>query len=136
MPPVTRGKFHIVAAKFPGRVLVIDDEALVCWSLATGLRQAGFVADTASTSTEALLLARVRPHPAVIVIDSRLHDCPAAVLLCQLRAVAPECRFVLMTTDRHEAPPAPYDALIVRKPFDLPDVVRQIGAEVARAQTG
>ena len=136
MPPASRGKLRIVAAKSPGRVLVVDDEALVCWSLAAGLRQAGFVTDTASTPAEALLLARVRPHPDAVVIDSRLHDCDPSMLLRQLRIIAPDCRFVVMTTDRHEIPTAPCDILIVRKPFDLSDVVRQVGAEVTRAQAG
>ena len=134
MPPATSGKFRIVRADLPGRVLVVDDEALVCWSLASGLRQAGYLTDTASTGAEALLLARVRPHPDAVVLDSRLHDCDPSILLRQLRGIAPSCRFVVMTTDRHDLPPAPYDALIVRKPFDLCDVVRQVGVEVRRAR--
>lgn len=133
-PPASSGKFRIARAELPGRVLVVDDEALVCWSLASGLRQAGFLTDTASTGAEALLLARVRPHPDAVVIDSRLHDCDPSMLLRQLRAIAPDCRFVVMTTDRHDVLPSPYDALIVRKPFDLPDLVRQVGAEVSRAR--
>lgn len=134
MPPAASGKFRITRADLRGRVLVIDDEPLVCWSIASGLRQAGFQTDTASTGAEALLLARVRPHPDAVVLDSRLHDCEASILLRQLRGIAPDCRFVVMTTDRQDVPQAPYDALIVRKPFDLPDVVRQVGAEVSRAR--
>ena len=135
MPPVTRGKLRATPANSPGRVLVVDDEALVCWSLAAGLRDAGFVADTASTAAEALWLAGVRPQPDAVVLDSRLHDCEPAALLRQLRLAAPDCRFLIMTTDRHEVPPA-YDVSIVRKPFDLVEVVRQVGAEVLRAQAG
>jgi DNA-binding response OmpR family regulator len=133
MPQATSGKVHPAPAKFPGRVLVVDDEPLVCWSLAAGLRDAGFVTDTASTAAEALRLAGLRPPPDAVVLDSRLHDCEPAALLGQLRFAVPGCRFLIMTTDRHEVPPA-YDVLTVRKPFDLVDVVRQIGAEVLRAQ--
>lgn len=136
MPPATRGKLRIVPAKSHGRVLVVDDEALVCWSLATGLRQAGFVTDTASTAAEALRLADVCPHPDAVLLDARLHDCNPSILVRQLRGIAPECRFLVMTTDRQEILGAPYDVVVVRKPFDLPDLVRQIGAEVTRAQRG
>ena len=136
MPPAARGKFRIVAAKSPGRVLVVDDEALVCWSLATGLREAGFQTDTAGTAAEALRLADLWPHPDAVILDSRLHDCDPSALVRQLRVIAPGCRFVVMTTDRHETPPSQYDAVIVRKPFDLPDVVRQVADEVVRAQIG
>ena len=135
MPPAACGKVRTALAKSPGRVLVVDDEALVCWALAAGLREAGFATDTAATAAEAIVLARVRPHPDAVVLDSRLHDCDPAKLLREMRAIAPGCRFVVMTTERHAAPPPPYDVLIVRKPFDLPDVVRQVGAEVMRAGT-
>lgn len=133
-PPASCEKIRATPADFPGRVLVVDDEPLVCWSLAAGLRDAGFSADTASTPAEALRLAGVRPQPDAVVLDSRLHDCEPAALLRQLRLAAPDCRFLIMTTDRHEVPPA-RDVLIVRKPFDLIDVVRQVGAEVHRART-
>lgn len=134
MPTPPRGDLRSAGEKFPGRVLVVDDEALVCWSLASGLREAGFDTDTASTAEEALLLARVRPHPDAMLLDMRLHDCDPALLLRQLRGIAPDCRFLVMTTEGHDAPSAPYDVLIVRKPFDLPDVVRRVGAEVTRAR--
>ena len=134
MPPATCGKVRIARANSRGRVLVVDDEALVCWALATGLREAGFSTETASCAADAVHLARISPQPDAVLLDSRMHDCDPTVLLRQLRAAAPDCRFLLMTTERHEAPPAPYDVLIVRKPFDLTDVVRQVAAEVVRAQ--
>ena len=131
MPPASSEKLRTAPTNFPGRVLVVDDEALVCWSLASGLRDAGFMTDTASTAAEAVRLATLKPHPDAVVLDSRLHDCDPRGLLRQLRLAAPDCRFLVMTTDRHEVPPA-YDVLIVRKPFDLIDVVRQVRAEVRR----
>jgi DNA-binding NtrC family response regulator len=132
MPPATCGESRIALAKSRGRVLIVDDEALVCWSLATGLRQAGFVSDTASTAAEALILARVTPHPDAVLLDARLADCNPSDLLRQLRVIAPDCRFLVMTTERQAVPPMPCDALMVRKPFDLPDVIRQVGAELQR----
>ena len=82
------------------------------------------------------MLARVTPHPDAVLLDSRLIDCNLGELLRQLRAIASNCRVLVMTTEGHAIPPAPYDVLIVRKPFDLPGVVRQVAAEVQRAQIG
>lgn len=116
-----------------GRVLVIDSEALVRWSLSAGLRQAGYTTETASTAEDALRLARVEPHFDAVLLDSRLPDCNPSILLRRLRAIAPDCRFLMMTTEGHDVPRAPYDVAIVRKPFDLPDVIRQVDAQVTRA---
>ena len=136
MPSASRGKLPIVPRKSRGRVLVVDDEPLVCWSLAVGLRQAGFDSDTASTATEALALAGLRPLPEAVLIDARLRDCNPAALVRELREIAPDCRFLLMTTDRDEPPQAPFDVVMVRKPFDLPGLIEQVGVEVARAHAG
>ena len=136
MPSASRGKLPIVPRKSRGRVLVIDDEPLVCWSLAVGLRQAGFDSDVASASTEALALAGMRPLPEAVLIDARLRDCDPAALVRELREIAPDCRFLLMTTDRDELPQAPFDVVMVRKPFDLPGLIEQVAAEVARAHAG
>jgi two-component system nitrogen regulation response regulator GlnG len=133
MPPIACEKLRSSRDKFPSRVLIVDDEPLVCWSLATGLRQAGFYTDTASTAAEALILAGVAPHPDAVLLDARLHECNPAVLLRQLRVAAPDCRFLLMTTERHETPGPSYEAVIIRKPFDLTDVIRLVDAAVSRA---
>jgi hypothetical protein len=39
-----------------------------------------------------------------------------------------------MTTEQHALRAVADDALIVRKPFDLADVVRQVGAEIRLAR--
>lgn len=131
MPPSTHGEIRRSPDKFPGRVLVVDDEALVRWSLATGLREAGFETETVSTGAEAVALARMVPHPDAVVLDSRLHQCDTTLLLRQLRTAAPACRFLVMTTERHEGAPPEYDALVIRKPFDLSDVVTMVNHAVS-----
>lgn len=133
MPPQTCGNVRGALEQSPGRVLVIDDEALVCWSLSAGLRQAGYITATAPTAEDALRLARVEPHFDAVLLDARLPDCDPSILVRRLRAIAPDCRFLMMTTEGHEVPRAPYDVVIVRKPFDLPDVIRQVDAQVTRA---
>lgn len=136
MPPTTCGESRSSHDKFPSRVLVVDEEPLVCWSLATGLRQAGFDIDVASTAAEALVLARVAPHPDAVLLDLRLHECNPGVLLHQLRVAAPNCRFLVMTTERHETPAPPYDAVVIRKPFDLAAVIRLVNQTLSAATSG
>jgi DNA-binding NtrC family response regulator len=136
MPPSTSEEIRRTSDKFPGRVLVVDDEALVRWSLATGLREAGFETETVSSGAEAVALAQMIPHPDAVVLDSRLHECDTTLLLRQLRIAAPQCRFLVMTTERHETAPPEFDAVVIRKPFDLGDVVRMVDRAVAGTSLG
>ena len=133
MMPLSRcGKVPTAPGKTRVRVLIIDDEPLVRWSLSTGLRLAGYDTLTASCSAEALTLARQAPHPDVVLLDSRLYDSDPALLLEDLRLEAPRCRFVILTTSGHETPIPPWDdATVITKPFDLTEVVQLIGAAVA-----
>jgi DNA-binding NtrC family response regulator len=132
MPSSHCGKVPTARAKLPVRVLIIDDEPLVRWSLSTGLRLAGFDTVTASSSSEALTLAREAPHPDLVLLDSRLYDSDPAVLLEDLQLAAPRCRFVILTTSGHETQVPPWHGItVITKPFDLVEVVRLIGAAVA-----
>jgi len=131
MPSTCCGKCPTGRAKSPTRILIIDDEPLVRWSLSAGLRVAGYDTLTASSRAEALTLAREAPHPDLVLLDSRLYDSDPAVLLEDLRLAAPRCRFVILTTSGHETLP-PWDGItVITKPFDLVEVVRLIGAAVA-----
>jgi DNA-binding NtrC family response regulator len=134
MPSSRCGKVPTPRAKLRARVLIIDDELLVRWSLSTGLRLAGFDTVTASSSAEALTLAHLAPQPDIVLLDSRLYDSDPAVLLEDLRLAAPQCRFVVLTTSGHEMPVPPWDGItIITKPFDLVEVVRVVAAKVAPA---
>ena len=132
LPSSCCGKCPTGRAKSPARVLIIDDEPLVLWSLSTGLRLAGYDTLTASSSAVALTLARQPPHPDVVLLDSQLYDGDPARLLDELRLAAPRCRFVMLTTSGHETPTHGWDDIaVITKPFDLAEVVRLIGVAVA-----
>jgi DNA-binding NtrC family response regulator len=133
MPPSTRGISRIERDKLPARVLIVDDEPLVCWSLAAGLRIAGFDAITAANGAEALALARRPPHPAVVLLDVRLSHGDRAALLRDLHLAAPACRLLWLTTEGRDTGLPPADGLVViRKPFDLTDVVRLVSDAALR----
>jgi DNA-binding NtrC family response regulator len=132
IPAACSEKISVGSANFPARVLIVDDELLIRWSLVTGLRLAGFEALAASDREEALAVARMLPHPDVAVIDSCLYDTNLISLLRELEVVAPECQVLLMTTSKCGLPYCfGRSAGIIRKPFDLPDVVRLVNATIA-----
>jgi DNA-binding NtrC family response regulator len=137
MPSSTRGIVRSDCAETRGRVLIVDDEPLVRWALATGLRAARFDALTATCGADAIVLAQGRPAPDAVLIDLELYQTDCVVLVEHIRAAAPACRVLLMTTSGPETGPraASFWAGIplIRKPFDLADVVRLIEQEIASA---
>jgi CheY-like chemotaxis protein len=119
-------------AKHGGKILVVDDENLVCWSLCSHLSSLGYLALSAGSCGEALeVLAREQPVPLVITdIGMPLRD--GIELIRCAHALFPEVRFLVITAN-------PEQAVIDRalqagaiqafgKPFDL----GEIGSAVAR----
>jgi DNA-binding response OmpR family regulator len=127
-PSCSCGKFPARLAEIPPRVLVIDDEPLVRWSLKAGLKAAGFEAIGAVDAAEALMLAR-QTAPDVILLDMSLWNTDPVRLLRELRSVAPACRVVCLAVSGQEVSCAGLDGCeVVRKPFDLHEVVRVVEA--------
>lgn len=129
IPTCSCGKFTDAGAKIPPRVLVVDNEPLVRWSLTTGLRLSGFDADAAADATEARALARHGPRPDVVLLDARLWGADPQDLLDEIRSMAPQCRFLILAVAGQDVCLSSWDAVtVIRKPFDLDDVVRRVGA--------
>jgi two-component system, NtrC family, response regulator len=111
-----------------GTVLIVDDEALIRWSLAESLEAAGFGVVEAGTAREAL--ACLSEHPAdvlVALLDLKLPDSSDLGLLRRVRKVAPECQVILMTA--HGTPEILDEARragafsTLSKPFDMGRIV-------------
>jgi two-component system OmpR family response regulator len=135
MRPSLNGKVHAACAKFPARILIVDDEPLVRWSLSAGLRSAGFDAVSASSGPDVLRLAREYPRPDVVLLDLRLYDADPRMLLEELRRIAPACQFLLLTTAGPEMPLVTSEAVrVVEKPFDLADVVHLVDTTLMAAR--
>ena len=127
MPTSTCGEFPAAAPKVFPRVLVVDGEPLVRWSLTTGLRLRGFDAESAGDAAEARTLARQPPRPDVVLLDARLWDADPRQLLDEIREMSPHCRFLILAVAGQEVALAPWDGVaVIRKPFDLYDVVRLV----------
>jgi two-component system response regulator AtoC len=121
------GKIHGIGGEILPRVLVIDDEPLVRWSLVAGLRHAGFDAVSAGTPEDALGLAGEAPVPMIVLLDIGLWGIDVRELLAGIRRRAPDCRVFLLVVEGQEAPVFD-DVEVIRKPFDLHAVVARVRA--------
>jgi CheY-like chemotaxis protein len=112
-------------------VLIVDDDPLVRALLEIGLQRHGYATLTAPGGHEAAeRLRREAGRVAIALIDVNMPgpDGPATVRL--LRAIDPGLRCCLMSGDPLAVRPAELAALsaagLVLKPFDWPDVLRQL----------
>lgn len=110
------------------RVLIVDDEKLVCWSLSEVLVAAGFSVETALNGAEAL--SRFEDfQPEMVLLDVRLPDVNGVNLLGQFKAIDEELMVVMITAfaDADSAVNALKAGAddYIGKPFDV-DYIRHI----------
>jgi CheY-like chemotaxis protein len=104
------------------RVLVVDDEENLNWSLVTSLRKDNYAADGAATGEDALRRLASQAYD-IVISDVKMPGMDGFELLQWLRANRPQTRIVMMTafgspTDRNEAMRNGVIAYL-EKPFDL-----------------
>jgi DNA-binding NtrC family response regulator len=108
------------------RVLVVDDEALIRWSLAQTLEDCGCEVEQASDASGALARAASGEAFDVILLDFRLPDSSDLGLLAKLRRLLPGAAVVLMSA--YSTPDVAQGALdlgavrVVSKPFEMDDM--------------
>jgi two-component system NtrC family response regulator len=105
------------------RVLVVDDELLLRWSLSEVLRSHGHtVVEAASASTCREAMEDGEPID-VVLLDVRLPDSQTLDLLTEIRSRRPQAAVVLMTAygaaDVVENALALGASCVITKPFDM-----------------
>ena len=114
------------------RVLVVDDEFLIRWSIAETLGAAGHEVTAAPDAASALAALETTPGPDVVLLDFRLPDSNDLGLLAKIRGLAPASAVVMMTA--FGTPEVIAGALqlgacrVLSKPFnmhDLEDIVQR-----------
>ena len=131
MTQLASGEYPQLSVKIRHRVLVVDGEPLVRWALTASLSAAGYDVSSAATEEDACNLAAGTPHPAVVLLDVQPHDSERPPFVDQLRRIAPQCRFLVLTTERRDGTsPQWLGARVIEKPFDLTDVVRLVGEAI------
>ncbi len=107
------------------RLLVVDDEKLVRWSLREALSEEGFVVETAASGNEARQIFQ-EFEPEVILLDIRLPDANGLDLLTEFKEQNKEVIIVMITAyaDADSAVKALKAGAedYVGKPFDLDEI--------------
>ena len=121
------------------RILIVDDEALIRWSLLETLSGCGHLVVEAGDAVEALQAMTGATVPFdVVLLDFRLPDSNDLALLSRLRRLAPATRIILMTA--YGTPEILQAALdlgayrVISKPFDMSDLAPLVAqAHASRA---
>jgi DNA-binding NtrC family response regulator len=115
------------------RVLVVDDEPLIRWSIAETLGAAGHQVTEAPDAASALRALADAPDTDLVLLDFRLPDSNDLGLLAEVRRVVPAAPVIMMTA--FGTPDVTAGALklgaskVLNKPFnmhDLEDLVRSL----------
>lgn len=128
-PPLPEcGISGLAARKHPRRVLVVDDEPLIRWSVTETLAEHGLDVEQASDAASALRAITTKPLSFdVVVLDLRLPDMRDLSLLGTIRQLLPDASVVLMTaygTDEvMERAVALGAATVLNKPFELGSLI-------------
>ena len=105
------------------RVLVVEDELLIRWSIAETLTEAGHEVVQAADAASAVRELSHGNDPDVVLLDLRLPDSSDLSLLSNVRRLSPRSAVVLMTA--FGTPEVTAEALhlgaseVMSKPFDI-----------------
>lgn len=120
----------------PLRVLVVDDELLIRWSLGEALAAAGYAVVEGRDAAEARRALRDQDHrPDLVLLDYRLPDSDDLGLLTTIRREAPQVPVILMTA--HGTAEVTKGALdlgayrVVSKPFEVHDIASLVAEALA-----
>jgi DNA-binding NtrC family response regulator len=120
------------------RILIVDDEALIRWSLVQTLSDSGHEAVEAMDGAGAIRAVSAAPTPFdVALVDLRLPDSNDLSLLSRLRRMSPTTQIVLMTA--YGTPEVVQGALdlgafrVVSKPLDMNDLTTLVADAHAAA---
>jgi DNA-binding NtrC family response regulator len=108
-------------------ILIVDDEALIRWSVGETLAHAGYDVSEAGSAKETLQRLSAGPVPDIILLDYRLPDSADLKLLETIRRLAPRSPVVMMTA--YETPAMQAGALargvhrVVSKPVEMRDLL-------------
>lgn len=78
------------------RVLVVDDDRLVCWSLERALNREGYRVSAVESAEEALSEVQGRPFD-VAIVDVVLPEMDGMELISRVRSVSPATKFIVIT---------------------------------------
>ena len=114
------------------RILVVDDEVLIRWSISETLVEEGHEVAEAGDAAAAVAAVMHEPSPDVVLLDYRLPDSDDLGLLTKIRGLAPSAAVIMMTA--FGTPEMTSKAIelgvreVVSKPFNLHDLADKVRA--------
>jgi len=118
------GNISTMLRKSAPRVLVVDDEALIRWSLKEMLGERGYAVAEAGNARMALAAIQQAAEPFdVVLLDYRLPDSADLRLLETVRRIAPTSQVIMITA--HNSPEVALGAAalgayrVISKPFEV-----------------
>jgi DNA-binding NtrC family response regulator len=122
----------LMTKKSAPSVLVVDDEALIRWSLAEMLGDRGYTVTEAGDGRMALAAIESAEEPFdVVLLDYRLPDSADLRLLEKVRRLAPTSRVIMVTA--HNSPELAQGAAalgaysVISKPFEVDSLAALVG---------
>ena len=126
----------LMTKKCPPSVLIVDDEALIRWSLAEMLGERGYAVTEAGDARMAIsAIENAEEAFDVVLLDYRLPDSADLRLLEKVRRLAPTSQVIMITA--HNSPELAQGAFalgaysVISKPFE----VESLAALVKEART-
>ena len=126
------GNFSVMPKKSaPATVLVVDDEALIRWTLAQALGERGYDGTEAGDARGAIAAVEAAADPFdVVLLDYRLPDSADLRLLGTLKRLAPSSQIIMITA--HNSPELTQGATalgafrVLNKPFEVDSVAAMV----------
>lgn len=121
------------------RVLIIDDEPAICWSLREALRDEGHAVEVAASAEEAFSLTTNGSRPHVVMMDVRLPGMDGLTAMQELRMRIGASPIVVMTafgnleTAVRAMEQGAFDYLV--KPFDLDQATTVVSRALQSTRT-
>jgi DNA-binding NtrC family response regulator len=130
-PPATAKK------SAPPRLLVVDDESLVRWSVAEVLGERGYEVEEAHDAASAMhAICEMADRTDVVLLDLRLPDSDDLRLLSAMRWLSPATPVILMTA--YGSPELREEArrlgafMVIDKPFEMNELARIVDGALDR----
>jgi two-component system nitrogen regulation response regulator GlnG len=119
-------------------ILIIDDEAAVCWSLQRALQREGYSVATTASAEQGLEMLE-RQCPDVLILDVRLPGMDGLTALARIRRIVPDLPVIVVTafgdlpTAVRAVEGGAFDYLA--KPFDLQQAIECVQRALLRRPT-
>lgn len=114
-----------VHPKIHSRILVVDDDKLLCWALGRELQSPDYSSHVVETGTDAIAELKRTPYD-IVLLDINLPDGSGLDLIREIKEVSPATKIIMMSADASEQNQKRAfeegTLQFIEKPLDLPEI--------------